>query len=156
MWVLGEVFVETQVVQIPDKIQRKLVFFMILEFSSLSICFYSLLCALGIVSLTTFPAHIFISNQSLENPNSLITIELDEKQIFQKQMTTDTQHNWEEIKDAISLSEGRHTLSIREMNANINKSQEFIVESELWIVITFHGQQSGFKIEIFDRPVGFM
>jgi hypothetical protein len=127
-----------------------------LEFSPLSMCFYSLLCMLGIVSLTTFPAHIFVSNQSLENPNSVINIELDGKQIFQKEMTTGTQHNWEEVRDAISLSEGKHTLSISEVNTNITKSQEFIVTSELWIVIIFHGQQSGFKIEIFDRPIGFM
>lgn len=128
---------------------------MILEFSSLPACFYSLLCALRIMSLTTFPAHISISNQSLENPNSVINVRLDGKQIFQKRMTTGIQHNWEEIKDAIFLSEGRHALSITELNTNIKKLQEFIVESELWIVITFHGLQSGFKIEIFNRPIGF-
>jgi hypothetical protein len=103
-----------------------------------------------------FPAHIFISNQSLPDPISVIKVELDEKQLFQKQMSTGTQHNWEEIKDAILLPEGRHTLLISEVNTNINKSQEFIVESELWIVITFHGQQLGFKIEMFNRPIGFM
>jgi hypothetical protein len=118
--------------------------------------FYSLFSLLGIACVMTFPAHVFISNQSLENPISVIKIELDGKEIFQKQMSTGTQHNWEEIKDAISLTEGRHTLTISEVNTNINKSQEFIVETELWIVITFHGQQSGFKIETFDRPIGFV
>ena len=156
MWVFGEVFAECQVVQIDDKIQRRLVFLIILEFSPLSICFYSLLCALGIMSSTTFPVHIFISNQSLENPNSVINVRLDGKQIFQKRMTTGIQHNWEEVGDAISLSEGKHTLLISEISTNISKSQEFVVRSELWVVITFHGQQSGFKTEIFDRPIGFM
>ncbi len=108
------------------------------------------------MSLTTFPAHIFISNQSLEDANSIINIEVDGKQMYQKQMITDTQHNWEEIKDAIFLSKGRHALSITELNTNVNTFQEFIVESELWIVIRFHGQQSGFRIEIFNRPIGFV
>jgi hypothetical protein len=102
-----------------------------------------------------FPAHIFISNQSLQDLVSLIKIELDGKQLFQKQMSTDTQHNWEEIKDAILLSEGKHTLLISELNTNINKLQEFIVESELWIVIMFHGRQSGFTIKISNHPIGF-
>lgn len=108
------------------------------------------------MSLTTFPVHIFVSNQSLENPNSVINIELDGKHIFQKQMSTGTQHNWEEIRDTISLSEGTHTLSISEVNTNTSKSQGFIVRGELWIAVTFHGQESGFKIDIFDHPIAFM
>jgi hypothetical protein len=115
---------------------------------------YAVECIDGV--LNEFPVHIFISNQSLQDPISVIKIELDKRQLFQKQMWSGSQHNWEEIKDAILLPEGRHTLLISEVNTNINKSQEFVVESELWIVITFHGQQSGFKIEIFNRTIGFM
>jgi hypothetical protein len=143
-------------VQVDDKIQRRLPFLAILEFSSFSICFYSLLCAQSIMSLTTFPVHIFVSNQSLENPNSVINIELDGKHIFQKQMSTGTQHTWEKVSDAISLSEGTHTLSVSEVNTNTSKSQGFIVRAELWIAVTFHGQESGFKLDLFDHPIAFM
>ncbi len=46
-------------------------------------------------------------------------------------MMTGPQHNGEGIRDTILLVEGRHILPITELNTKINKSQEFLVESEL-------------------------
>jgi hypothetical protein len=104
----------------------------------------------------TIPIHIFVSNQSLESPLSIIEIEVDGKQIFEKQMITGSQHNWEEIREVMSISEGEHTLLIRETKTNITTSEQIIVDRELWIVITFHGSKLGFIVEVQDKPVGFM
>ena len=113
---------------------------------------YSLLIAIPIM---TFPLHVSISNQSLEYPLSVMTIEIDGKQIFQKQMRTGSQHNWEEVKD-LSISGGEHTLHIIETSTNISRTEELKVDRELWIVITFHGPNTGLKVDILDHPVGFM
>lgn len=113
---------------------------------------YSLLV---VVAFLTFPLHMSISNQSLEYPIAGINIELDGKQIFQKQMVTGSQHNWEEIND-LSVSGGEHILNIIETSTSVSTTEELKVERELWVVITFHGPNTGFKVDILDHPVGFM
>ena len=117
---------------------------------------YQLQYSLVVVGLMAFPLHIFVSNQSLEYPVSVIEIEIDGKQIFQRQMTTGFQDNWEEIKEVQSISGGEHTLHVLETNTNVSRFEQFTVDRESWIVITFHGPQVGIKVDFQDHPVGFI
>lgn len=109
---------------------------------------------LVVVATMTFPLHISISNQSLDFPESIIEVQLDGKQIFNMPMKTDGQHNWEE-KD-VSISEGKHSLFVKESKTNVNKSMEINIDREQWVVIKFLGPKSGFVIDIEDQQVGYL
>jgi hypothetical protein len=102
-----------------------------------------------------FPLHISISNQSLEHPISEINIEIDGKQIFQKQMRTGSQHNWQEV-EGLFVSGGGHSLRISETSINISRTEELNVNRELWIVVTFHDPDIGLSVDILDHAIGFM
>jgi hypothetical protein len=117
---------------------------------------YTLIPLLAVVGPMIYPLHIYVSNQSLEIPVILIEIQLDVNQIFNKQMTTGTQHNWEEIKDLPNISNGTHTLRVHEAITNITNSEEITVDRELWIVVMYNGPEKGIGIEVFDHPIGFI
>ena len=99
--------------------------------------------------------NFFISNQSLDFPIAEITMELDKEKIFNKNIVTGTQHNWERtILENITMDS--HTLIVKEIQTNATLSEILDVSSDLWILITFHGPQTGLKMDIRDQPVAFM
>ena len=101
-----------------------------------------------------YPLHLFVSNQSLALDPSAVEVSVDGRQIFQRELSTGTQHTWE--RATISAPRGKHTLTIREAKTQTRRSQEVDVDRELWIVITFHGPPAQLKVDVFDHPVGLM
>ena len=98
--------------------------------------------------------HVFVSNQSMVMPVSDVEINIDGRTIFRREMTTGTQHNWEQVTEPIAS--GEHTLMISEVKTQTHKSKALNIDQELWIVVTFHGPPARLEIDVFDHPVGFM
>jgi hypothetical protein len=98
--------------------------------------------------------HFFVSNQSLAVDPVAIEVGIDGRQIFQRELSTGTQHNWE--RATISAPAGKHTLTVREAKTQTRQSQELNVSEELWVVIRFHGPPAQLKVDVFDHPVGLM
>src|SRR5215210_8434239 len=98
--------------------------------------------------------HISVSNQSLHQTTADIMICLDGEQIFQREMTTGTQHTWEET--TISVVSGQHTVDISETRTKVREERVVNVDRELWIVVTFHSPPARIGVEIQYRLVGFM
>jgi hypothetical protein len=101
-----------------------------------------------------YPVHLFVSNQSLAVDPSAVEVSIDGRQIFQRELSTGTQHTWE--RATISASPGKHTLTISEAKTQTRRSQEVNVDRELWVVIRFHGPPAELKVDVFDHPVGLM
>ncbi|MGH9194770.1 MAG: hypothetical protein ACRD1T_03410 [Acidimicrobiia bacterium] len=101
-----------------------------------------------------YPLHLFVSNQSFALDSSAIEVSINGRQIFQRELSTGTQHTWE--RATISAPRGKHTLTIREAKTQTRRSQEVSVDRELWMVITFHGPPAQLKVNVFDHPVGLM
>jgi hypothetical protein len=97
--------------------------------------------------------HFFVSNQSLAVDPTSIEVGLDGRQIFQRELRTGTQHTWE--RATISVSPGKHTMTVREAKTQTHRSQELDVSRELWVVIRFLGPTQ-LKVDVFDHPVGLM
>src|SRR5262245_22983471 len=98
--------------------------------------------------------HVFASNQSMVMTVCDLEISIDGRAIFRREMTTGTQHNWEQV--TASNASGEHTLVISEVKTQTHKSQALNIDKELWIVVTFHGPPARIEIGVFDHPVGFM
>ncbi len=98
--------------------------------------------------------HISVSNQSLHQTTADMVIGLDGNQIFQREMTTGTQHTWEET--TISAVSGEHTLEISETRTKSREERVVNVDRELWMVVSFHSLPARIAVEIQDRLVGFM
>ncbi len=98
--------------------------------------------------------HVSVSNQSLAQTTADLAISLDGEQIFRREMRTGTQHTWEET--TVSIVRGQHTLVITEARTESRAEQVMNVDRELWIVVTFHSPPARIRVEILDRPVGFM
>ena len=101
-----------------------------------------------------YPVHLFVSNQSLAVDPSAVEVSIDGRQIFQRELSTGTQHTWE--RATISAPTGRHTLTINEAKTQTRRSQEVNVDRELWVVIRFHGPPALLKVDVFDHAVGLM
>jgi hypothetical protein len=98
--------------------------------------------------------HVSVSNQSLSQTIADLVISLDGEQIFRQEMRTGTQHTWEET--TIPVVGGQHTFVSSEASTESRDEQVVNVDGELWIVVTFHSPPGQIRVEIFDRPVGFM
>jgi len=101
-----------------------------------------------------YPIHVFASNQSMVMAVCDLEISIDGRTIFRREMTTGTQHNWEQVTEPIAS--GEHTLVISEVKTQTRKSKALNIDRELWIVVTFHGPPARLEIDVFDHPVGFM
>lgn len=101
-----------------------------------------------------YPVHLLVSNQSLALDPSAVEVSLDGRRIFQRELSTGTQHTWERAN--ISAAPGKHTLTISESTTQTRHSQEVNLDRELWVVITFHGPPAQLKVNVFDHPVGLM
>jgi hypothetical protein len=100
------------------------------------------------------PLHLFVSNQSLAVDPVAVEVDLDGRQIFQRELSTGTQHNWERAE--ISAPVGKYTLTVSEAKTQTRQSQELNVSGELWVVIRFLGPPAQLKVDVFDHPVGLM
>jgi hypothetical protein len=98
--------------------------------------------------------HIFVSNQSIAMAVADIEVNIDEQQIFHREMTTGTQHNWGEV--TIPVVGGEHMVVITEAKTRTRTSETINVDRELWIVIRFSSPPAEFKMDVFDHPVAFM
>ena len=98
--------------------------------------------------------HIFVSNQSIAMPIADIEVNIDDQQIFHREMATGTQHNWGEV--TIPVASGEHMIVITEAKTQTQTSETINVNRELWIVIKFSIQPAEFKMDVFDHPVAFM
>lgn len=87
-------------------------------------------------------------------PVSDLEIRIDGRQIFRREMTTGTQHNWEQVTTPVTS--GKYTLAISEAKTQTRKSEVLNVDRELWIVVTFHSPPAQLKVDVFDHPVAFM
>jgi hypothetical protein len=101
-----------------------------------------------------YPVHLFVSNQSLAVDPSAVEVSIDGRQIFQRELSTGTQHTWE--RATISAPTGKHTLTINEAKTQTRRSQEVNVDRELWVVIRFHDPPTLLKVDVFDHAVGLM
>lgn len=101
-----------------------------------------------------YPVHFFVSNQSLAVDPSAVELSIDGRQIFQRELSTGTQHTWERV--TISASTGKHTLTVSEAKTQTRRSEEVQVDRELWVVVRFHGPPPQLKVDVFDHPVGLM
>jgi hypothetical protein len=100
------------------------------------------------------PVHFFVSNQSLAVDPVAIEVGIDGRRIFQRELSTGSQHNWERV--TISASAGKHTLTVSEAKTGTRQSQELNVSGERWVVIRFLGPPAQVKVDVFDHPVGLM
>ena len=98
--------------------------------------------------------HVSVSNQSLSQTIADLVISLDGEQIFRREMRTGTQHTW--VETTIPVVHGQHTFVVSEARTESREEQIVNVDRELWIVVTFHSPPGQIRVEIFDRPVGFM
>ena len=98
--------------------------------------------------------HVSVSNQSLSQTTADLVIILDGEQIFRREMSTGTQHTWEET--IIPVVRGQHMFVIIEAKTQSREEQVVNVDCELWIVVTFHSPPGRIRVAILDRPVGFM
>ena len=98
--------------------------------------------------------HISVSNQSLHQTTADMVIGLDGNQIFQREMTTGTQHTWEEI--TIPVVRGQHTILISEARTNSEEELAVNIDHDMWIVKTFHSPPEQIRAEILDQPVGLI
>jgi hypothetical protein len=101
-----------------------------------------------------YPLHVSVSNQSLSQTTADLAVILDGEQIFHREMTTGTQHSWEE--STIPVAQGQHTLEIREARTNSSEERVVNVDRELWFIVTFQSPPGQIRVEMVDRPVGFM
>jgi hypothetical protein len=98
--------------------------------------------------------HVFVSNQSLAMPIADLEISINGRKIFHQEMTTGTQHNWEQV--TIQVATGKHMLVVSEAKTQTRKSVEVNVDRELWIVVRFDSPPAQFIVDVFDHPVAFM
>jgi hypothetical protein len=101
-----------------------------------------------------YPVHLLVSNQSLAVDPSAVEVSIDDRRIFQRELSTGTQHTWE--RETISARSGKHILTVSESKTQTRHSQEVNVDRELWVVIAFHGPPAQLKVNVFDHPVGLM
>lgn len=100
-----------------------------------------------------FQLHLFVSNQSFSIPISNLKICIDDRKIFDQEMTTGTQHNWEQV--TISITKGKYLLVASESKTRTRKTEVVNVDRELWIAVTFHSPPQ-FMVNVFDHPIAFM
>lgn len=98
--------------------------------------------------------HIFVSNQSMAMAIADIEVNVDEQQVFHREMATGTQHNWGEV--TVPVVSGDHLVVFTEAKSRTRTSKTINVDRELWIVITFSSPPAEFKVDVFDHPVAFM
>jgi hypothetical protein len=98
--------------------------------------------------------HLFVSNQSLAVDPSAVQVSIDGRQIFQRELSTGTQHTWE--RTTMSVPPGKHTLTISETKTQTRRSHEMTVDRELWVVVRFHSPPPKLQVDVFDHPVGLM
>ncbi len=101
-----------------------------------------------------YSVHFYVSNQSLAVDPSAFEVSIDARRIFQRELSTGSQHTWE--RATISVPPGKHTLTVTEAKTQTRRSQEVNVSGELWVVIRFHGPPAQLKVDVFDHPVGLM
>jgi hypothetical protein len=101
-----------------------------------------------------YPLHIVFSNQSFDIPVADVIISLDGDQVVHQELTTGTQHTWEQIET--SVVQGRHRLDVLETKSQIHKSETITSDRELWVVVAFQTSPTQFKINTYDHPIAFM
>jgi hypothetical protein len=103
------------------------------------------------------PIHLYVSNQSSENPYANITILVDGEIIFQEQCWVDDSHNWTLVE--FNLTCGKHTFEALESDNNMSKIWTYNIRGERWIVINYwyKSQNWGnFSFDVSDKSVAFM
>ena len=98
--------------------------------------------------------HIFVSNQSVTMTAAKIEVTIDGQQMFYREMTTGTQHNWSEV--ILSVASGHHTIAVIEEKTQTRTAKPVDANRELWIVVMFSSPPAKLKLEVFDHPVSFM
>ena len=95
-----------------------------------------MLASLGILDQSA-PGEYRIPGRYLRRALAVCDLEIsiDGRTIFRREMTTGTQHNWEQI--TAPIASGEHMLVISEVKTQTRKTKVLNIDRELWIVVTF-------------------
>jgi hypothetical protein len=109
---------------------------------------------------TTFPLHLYVSNQSRDIDPVAVQITLDGEVVVDQEFEFLDMHNW--ILFKLMVPPGDHVLHAVAPEVGVELRETFEVDGERWAVVDFwaepvgHGPGPRFTWLIQAEPIGFL